>query len=59
MKKFNEIKKDLEAKGIEIRRIRATLNGAQAYRIIGSEHNPAAIWTAWDIKTRYQRGEFA
>lgn len=58
MKKFNEIKKDLEAKGIEIRRIRATLNGAQAYRIIGSEHNPAAIWTAWDIKTRYQRGEF-
>lgn len=59
MKSFREIKKELESKGIEIRKIRATLNGAQAYRVIGSEHNPAAIWTVWDIKTRYQRGEFA
>lgn len=59
MKKFSEIKKELKTKGIDIRRIRATLNGAQAYKVIGSEHNPAAVWTAWDIKTRYQRGEFA
>lgn len=55
---LNEIKKELKAKGIEVRRIRATLNGAQAYKIVGSEFNPAAIWTAWDIKHRYQRGEF-
>lgn len=59
MKKFDEIKKELEARGIEVRRIRATLNGAQAYRIIGSEFNAAAIWTAWEIKSRYYRGEFA
>jgi hypothetical protein len=60
MKKFSEIKKELKSKGIEVRRIRATLNGAQAYKVIGSdEHNDAAIWTAWDIKNRYQRGEFA
>ena len=59
MKKFSEIKKELKSKGIEVRRIRATLNGAQAYKVLGSdEHNPAAIWTAWDIKHRYQRGEF-
>ena len=58
MKKLSEIKKELKSKGIEVRRIRATLNGAQAYKVIGSEFNPAAIWTAWDIKHRYQRGEF-
>ena len=59
MKSFREIKKELKLKGIEVRKLRATLNGAQAYRVIGSEHNPAALWTALDIKYRYQRGEFA
>lgn len=59
MKKFNEIKKELKTKGIEVRRIRATLNGAQAYKIIGSDHNPAAIYTAFDIRWAYQCGEFA
>ena len=60
MEKFREVVRVLKKRGVEIRKIRATLNGAQAYKIIGSEeHNPAAIWTAWDIKYRYQRGEFA
>ena len=59
MKSFREIKKELKLKGIEVRKLRATLNGAQVYRVIGSEHNPAALWTALDIKHRYQRGEFA
>jgi hypothetical protein len=60
MKSFREIKKELKSKGIEVRRIRATLNGAQAYKVIGSdEHNDAAIWTSADIRESYQRGEFA
>lgn len=58
MKSFREIKKELESKGIEVRKIRATLNGAQAYRVISREHNPAAIWTSADIRESYQRGEF-
>lgn len=56
---FREIKKELKIKGIEVKKIRATLNGSQAYRVRGSEHNPAAIWTAQDIRDAYQRGEFA
>jgi hypothetical protein len=59
MKSFREIKKELKTKGIEVRKLRATLNGAQAYRVIGSEHNPAALWTRADIRETYQRGEFA
>lgn len=60
MEKFREVIKVLKTRGIEIRKIRATLNGAQAYKIIGSEdHNPAAIYTAFDIRWAYQRGEFA
>lgn len=60
MEKFREVIKILKTKGIEIRKIRATLNGAQAYKIIGSEdHNPAALWTIQDIRYAYYRGEFA
>lgn len=60
MEKFREVIKILKARGIEIRKIKATLNGAQAYKIIGSEdHNPAAIYTAFDIRWAYQSGEFA
>lgn len=60
MEQFREIKKVLKTRGIEIRKIKATLNGAQAYKIIGSaEHNPAAIYTAFDIRWDYQRGRFA
>ena len=59
MEKFREIKKELKIKGVEIKKIRAKLNGAQAYKIIGSEdHNPAALWTIQDIRYAYQRGEF-
>ena len=60
MKKISEIKKELKLAGIEIKKIRAKLNGAQAYKIIGSEdHNPAALWTIQDIRYAYQHGEFA
>lgn len=58
MEKFREVKRILKNRGIEIRKIRATLNGAQAYKIIGSDHNPAALWTIQDIRYAYQRGEF-
>ena len=56
---FREIKRALKTKGIEVKKIRATLNGSQAYRVRGSEYNPAALWTAQDIRDAYQRGEFA
>ena len=59
MEKFREVVRVLKKRGVEIRKIRATLNGAQAYKVIGSEHNPAALWTAQDIRDAYQRGEFA
>ena len=59
MKSLREIKKELKTKGIEVRKLRATLNGAQAYRVISREHNPAAIWTSADRRESYQRGEFA
>ncbi len=60
MEKFREVKKILKARGIEIRKVKATLGGAQAYRVIGSdEHNPAAIYTAFDIRWAYQCGDFA
>lgn len=58
MENFREVKRILKNRGIEIRKIRATLNGAQAYKIIGSDHNPAALWTMQDIRYAYQRGEF-
>lgn len=60
MEQFKEVKKILKARGIIIRKIKATLNGAQAYRIIGSEeHNPAAVYTVFDIRWDYQCGRFA
>jgi hypothetical protein len=60
MEQFREVKRILKNRGIEVRKIKATLNGAQAYRILGSaEHNPAAIYTAFQIRWAYQCGEFA
>ena len=60
MEQFREVKRILKNRGIEIRKIKATLNGVQAYRILGSaEHNPAAIYTAFQIRWAYQCGEFA
>ena len=59
MEQFREIKKILKGRGIKIRKIKATLNGAQAYKILGSaEHNPAALWTAAQIRQVYSHGEF-
>ena len=60
MEQFREIKKVLKTRGIKICKIKATLNGSQAYKILGStEHNPAAIYTAFDIRWDYQCGRFA
>lgn len=60
MEQFKEVKKVLKARGIEIRKIKATLNGTQVYKIIGSEeHNSAAVYTASDIRWDYQCGRFA
>lgn len=56
--KFSEIKKELKLKGIEVRKLRATLNGAQAYRVVGRDYDPAVIWTRADIWEAYRRGEF-
>ena len=58
MKKFSEIKKELKEKGVEIRPQKATLGGARAYKVIGSEHNHHALWTADEIKVAYYNGEF-
>lgn len=42
MKKFSEIKKELKSKGIEVRRIRATLNARDDYiRSIHAQQKPA------------------
>jgi len=56
--KFKEVTKELFKKGIRVVKINAKLNGAQAYRIIGSKYNPAALWTAAQIRQVYSHGEF-
>ncbi len=58
MEQFREVKKILKTRGIEIRKIKATLNGAQAYKVKGSKYNPAALWTAAQIRQVYSHGEF-
>lgn len=58
MKKISEIKKELKLAGIEIKKIKATLNGLQAYRVVGRDYDPAVIWTRADIREAYRRGEF-
>ena len=58
--KFKEVIKELLTQGIRVVKIKATLNGAQAYKIIGSaKHNPEALWTAAQIRQVYSHGEFA
>lgn len=56
--KFKEVTKELLTKGIRVRKIKATLNGAQAYKVIGSKYNPAALWTVDQIRQVYNHGEF-
>lgn len=58
MKSFNEIKKELKENNIFVVKMNATINGVQAYKLRGVEHNPAAIWTAEEIKNTYYNGEF-
>lgn len=55
--KFNEVIKELIVKGVRVVKIKATLNGAQAYKVKGSKYNPAALWTAAQITWVYQHGE--
>ena len=57
MKKFAEIKRELKALGIEIRPQKATLDGAKAYKVIGNDHNPHALWTAEEIRVAYYNAE--
>lgn len=60
MEQFREVKKILKGRGIEIHKVKATLKGAQAYKIVGStEHNPDILYTAFDIRWAYQCGDFA
>ena len=54
---FKEVIKELIIKGIRVVKIKAKLNGAQAYKVKGSKYNPAALWTAAQIKWVYQHGE--
>lgn len=56
--KFNEVIKELLVKGIRVIKIKATLNGVQAYKVIGSKYNPAALWTSAQIRQVYSHGEF-
>ena len=58
MKKFSEIVKELELKGVEIRVTKATLNGHRAYKVKAPDFNPAALWTAAEIKEAYQNAIF-
>ena len=56
--KFKEVTKELLTKGIRVIKINAKLNGAQAYKVKGSKYNPAALWTAAQIRQVYSHGEF-
>ena len=56
--KFNEVVKELKTRGIEICKVKAKLNGVQAYKVKGSKYNPAALWTAAQIREVYSHGEF-
>ncbi len=56
--KFKEVIKELIIKGIRVVKVKATLNGAQAYKVKGSKYNPAALWTAAQIRRVYSHGEF-
>jgi hypothetical protein len=59
MKTFNKIKKELKARGILIIKPKATINGTQAYRVVGSESfNDAYLWTAEEIKRQAYEGGF-
>ena len=55
---MRKVFKELLKMGIRVRKIKATLNGAQAYKVIGSKYNPAALWTAAQIRQVYSHGEF-
>ncbi len=55
--KFKEVIKELLTKGIGVVKINAKLNGAQAYKVKGSKYNPAALWTAAQIRQVYSHGE--
>ena len=59
MKQFREVKRVLKTRGIEIRKVKATLNGVQAYKVKGSKYNPSALWTAAQIRQVYSHGDFA
>ena len=56
--KFKEVIRELLTRGIKVIKIKASLNGVQAYKVKGSGYNPAALWTAAEIKRIYQHGEF-
>ena len=58
MKKFREVIKELITKGIRVVKIKAKLNGVQAYKVKGSKYNPEALWTAAQIRQIYNHGEF-
>lgn len=54
MKTFAEIKKDLKANGIEVKKQLATINGQTAYRIYGSEKvNSDYLFTKEEIINDY------
>lgn len=58
MKKYGEIKKELKAQGIEIKKQLCTLNGQDAYKVYGSEKvNDSYLFTKEEIvETYYQAG---
>ena len=55
---YTEIKKSLESLGIELFKIKATINGRQAYRIKGRGYNHTALWTLSELRQAYQYGQF-
>jgi hypothetical protein len=59
MKSFNEIKKELKSKGIEIKKTQETINGMRTYKVFGSKiFNEYYLWTAEEIKRQAYEGGF-
>ena len=57
-KTFSEITEELEKNGIYILKHRTTSDGRQLYKVQNKAYNPYHIWTAADIRMRYEMGEF-
>ena len=54
MKKFAEIKRELERIGIKVVKQKAYYGVGRAYKVVGARGiNPYAIWDANEIKSHY------